>query len=75
MKALNKLDLEVAIWTMPQEMSDPIPFELDDRHTANLKDIQPIQFSLNSLALAFAKRLEEKPAVSTASPQGETQVR
>ena len=34
MKALNKLDLEVAIWTMPQEMSDPIPFELDDRHTA-----------------------------------------
>jgi Family of unknown function (DUF5996) len=34
MKALNKLDIEVAIWTMPQEMSDPIPFELDDLHTA-----------------------------------------
>jgi Family of unknown function (DUF5996) len=42
-EALNKLDLEVAIWTMPQEMPDPIPFELDDslaqrlrqRHTAD----------------------------------------
>jgi Family of unknown function (DUF5996) len=34
MKGLNKLDLEVAIWTMPQEMSDPIPFELDNRHAA-----------------------------------------
>ena len=34
MKALNQLDLEVAIWTMPQEIADPIPFELDDLHTA-----------------------------------------
>ena len=29
MKVLKKLDLEVAIWTMPQGISDPIPFELE----------------------------------------------
>ena len=34
MKTLKELDIEVQIWTMPQEMTDPIPFEQDDRHAA-----------------------------------------
>ena len=32
MAALKALDLEVSIWTMPQEIANPIPFDLDDRH-------------------------------------------
>jgi Family of unknown function (DUF5996) len=32
--ALSEIDIEVQIWTMPQEVTDPIPFEQDDRHAA-----------------------------------------
>lgn len=34
MAALNDLGIDVAIWTMPQEMVDPIPFEHDELHAA-----------------------------------------
>jgi hypothetical protein len=34
MAALKDLDIEVSIWTMPQEIANPIPFERDDRHFA-----------------------------------------
>ncbi len=34
MSILKEMDIEVQIWTMPQEVSDPIPFEQDDRHAA-----------------------------------------
>ena len=34
MAALKDLDIEVLIWTMPQEIADPIPFNRDDRHFA-----------------------------------------
>ena len=39
--ALNEIDIEVQIWTMPQEVTDPIPFEQDDRHAAY--DSQAVQ--------------------------------
>ena len=32
MAVLRALGLEVKIWTMPVEVSDPIPFEKDDKH-------------------------------------------
>lgn len=32
MQALADLGIQVAIWTMPVEVADPIPFEQDDRH-------------------------------------------
>jgi hypothetical protein len=32
MAALKDLDIEVRIWTMPQEIANPIPFERDDEH-------------------------------------------
>ncbi|WP_373538889.1 DUF5996 family protein [Chamaesiphon sp.] len=31
MAALKAVDIEVSIWTMPQEIADPIPFDRDDR--------------------------------------------
>ncbi|MGL4305944.1 MAG: DUF5996 family protein [Mycobacteriaceae bacterium] len=31
---LSNIGIEVRIWTMPQEVSEPIPFEWDDRHAA-----------------------------------------
>jgi hypothetical protein len=34
MTALKDLDIEVSIWTMPQEIADPIPFDRDDRYFA-----------------------------------------
>ncbi|WP_225867589.1 DUF5996 family protein [Cyanobium sp. NIES-981] len=34
MAAMNELGIEVSIWTMPQELADPIPFELDELHAA-----------------------------------------
>ena len=34
MAALKDLDIEVSIWTMPQEIADPIPFDLDKRYFA-----------------------------------------
>ncbi len=34
MAALKNLALEVSIWTMPQEIADPIPFDQDERHFA-----------------------------------------
>jgi hypothetical protein len=34
MAALKYLDIEVSIWTMPQEIDNPIPFDRDDRHAA-----------------------------------------
>jgi Family of unknown function (DUF5996) len=34
MDTLSEMGIEVRIWTMPQEMADPIPFDRDDRHTA-----------------------------------------
>jgi Family of unknown function (DUF5996) len=34
MSTLQKIGIEVQIWTMPQEVTDPIPFEQDDRHAA-----------------------------------------
>jgi Family of unknown function (DUF5996) len=32
MAALKAIDIEVRIWTMPQEIADPIPFDRDDEH-------------------------------------------
>ncbi|HZO91362.1 MAG TPA: DUF5996 family protein [Chthonomonadaceae bacterium] len=34
MAALRSLDIDVTIWTMPQEVPDPIPFEQDDQHAS-----------------------------------------
>ena len=34
MAALHALGIEVRIWTTPCEVSDPIPFEQDDKHAA-----------------------------------------
>ena len=34
MAALNDIDIDVSIWTMPQEMVDPIRFEHDELHDA-----------------------------------------
>src|SRR5690349_740852 len=34
MDALRSLGIEVSIWTMPVEIPDPIPFELDVEHAA-----------------------------------------
>jgi Family of unknown function (DUF5996) len=34
MAALKAIDIEVSIWTMPQEILDPIPFDRDDRYFA-----------------------------------------
>ena len=31
---LGEIGIEVRIWTMPQELQDPIPFEQDDKHAA-----------------------------------------
>ena len=41
MNALKELEIEVQIWTMPQEVDDPIPFEQDDRHAAY--ESEPVQ--------------------------------
>ncbi|MBW4620568.1 MAG: hypothetical protein KME17_14590 [Cyanosarcina radialis HA8281-LM2] len=34
MDALSEMGIKVPIWTMPQEVAEPIPFDRDDRHTA-----------------------------------------
>ena len=34
MGTLGAIGIEVRIWTMPQEVQDPIPFEQDDKHAA-----------------------------------------
>lgn len=34
MAALKEIDIEVRIWTMPQEIANPIPFDRDERHFA-----------------------------------------
>jgi Family of unknown function (DUF5996) len=34
MDTLGSLGLDVAIWPVPQEVPDPIPFDQDERHTA-----------------------------------------
>jgi Family of unknown function (DUF5996) len=34
MAALKAIHIEVSIWTMPQEIADPIPFDQDARHFA-----------------------------------------
>lgn len=34
MVALKAIDIEVSIWTMPQEMDNPIRFDQDDQHAA-----------------------------------------
>ncbi|WP_249064451.1 DUF5996 family protein [Argonema antarcticum] len=34
MSGLNALGIEVRIWTMPQEVAEPIPFEQDRKHAA-----------------------------------------
>lgn len=34
MSALRELGIEVQIWTTPQEVADPIPFEQDNQHAA-----------------------------------------
>lgn len=34
MHALQEIGIEVQIWTMPQEVTDPIPFEQDEQHAA-----------------------------------------
>ncbi|HLV79943.1 MAG TPA: DUF5996 family protein, partial [Chthonomonadaceae bacterium] len=34
MEALRSLGIEVSIWTLPQEVPDPIPFEQDHEHAA-----------------------------------------
>ena len=34
MAGLRGLGIEVRIWTMPVEVADPIPFELDDQHAS-----------------------------------------
>ena len=33
MAALKEIDIEVQIWTMPQEIANPIPFDRDNEHT------------------------------------------
>jgi hypothetical protein len=34
MSTLKDMGIEVQIWTMPQEVADPIPFEQDEQHAA-----------------------------------------
>jgi hypothetical protein len=34
MSTLKDLDIEVRIWTVPQEVAEPIPFEQDEQHAA-----------------------------------------
>ncbi|HAA28038.1 MAG TPA: hypothetical protein DCE56_10705 [Cyanobacteria bacterium UBA8553] len=34
MDTLHELGIDVRIWTIPQEIQDPIPFEQDDKHAA-----------------------------------------
>jgi Family of unknown function (DUF5996) len=34
MSSLKEIGIEVQIWTMPQEIADPIPFEQDEQHAA-----------------------------------------
>lgn len=34
MAALKAINIEVSIWTMPQEIDNPIPFNQDDQHAA-----------------------------------------
>lgn len=34
MSGLRELGIEVRIWTKPQEVAEPIPFEQDDKHSA-----------------------------------------
>lgn len=34
MTTLSEMGIEVRIWTMPQEIAEPIPFEQDDQHAA-----------------------------------------
>jgi hypothetical protein len=34
MQTLRDIGIEVQIWTMPQEVADPIPFEQDEQHAA-----------------------------------------
>jgi hypothetical protein len=34
MSTLKDIGIEVQIWTMPQEIADPIPFEQDEQHAA-----------------------------------------
>ena len=34
MDALKEIGIEVEIWTMPQEVANPIPFEQDEQHAA-----------------------------------------
>ena len=34
MSSLQEIGIEVKIWTMPQEIADPIPFEQDEQHAA-----------------------------------------
>lgn len=34
MAALSEMGIEVRIWTMPQEIAEPLPFAQDDRHAA-----------------------------------------
>jgi hypothetical protein len=34
MDTLREIGIEVQIWTMPQEVAEPIPFEQDDQHAA-----------------------------------------
>jgi hypothetical protein len=34
METLRALNINVQIWTMPQEVQEPIPFEQDYKHTA-----------------------------------------
>jgi hypothetical protein len=34
MSTLRDMGIEVQIWTMPQEVADPIPFEQDEQHAA-----------------------------------------
>ncbi|RCJ40824.1 hypothetical protein A6770_37385 [Nostoc minutum NIES-26] len=36
--ALKEISIDVRIWTMPQEITDPIPFELDEKHSAYDKE-------------------------------------
>lgn len=34
MSTLKDIDIDVQIWTMPQEVANPVPFEQDNHHTA-----------------------------------------
>ncbi|MCG6137165.1 MAG: DUF5996 family protein [Nostoc sp. LLA-1] len=36
--ALKEISIDVRIWTMPQEIAAPIPFEQDEKHTAYDKE-------------------------------------